>query len=170
LATQKPPRAGSARASTKRRRRTTATSKAAPSKATPRKNNRNKIEDVTTRAARLGVTPERVLAEYSRIAFADVSHLFKWEAGGPKLKSAAEVEAGEMSAVSEIYQSGAGGGTLRVKMYDKKAALEAIGRHLGMFPSEPRETPQEDPVEAVERMREEIKRRLDRLAAFPPEE
>lgn len=95
---------------------------------------------MTTRAARLGVTPERVLAEYSRIAFADVSHLFTWDEGGPKLKSAAEIEAGEMSAVSEIYQSGAGGGTLRVKMYDKKAALEAIARHLGMFPSERRET------------------------------
>jgi hypothetical protein len=149
----------------KSRRRTTLLSKTAP-----RKNGRDKFEDVTTRAARLGVTPERVLAEYSRIAFADVSHLFTWEKDGPKLKSAAEIEAGEMSAVSEIYQSGAGGGTLRVKMYDKKAALEAIARHLGMFPSEPRETPQEDPVEAVERMREEIKRRLDRLAAFPPEE
>jgi phage terminase small subunit len=136
----------------------------------PSKRSRNKYEDVTTRAARLGVTPERVLAEYSRIAFADVSHLFKWEQGGPKLKSAAEIEAGEMSAVSEIYQSGAGGGTLRVKMYDKKAALEAIARHLGMFPPEPREISRENPAEAVERMREEIKRRLVRLAAFPPEE
>jgi len=150
----------------KRRRRAAPSSKTTPAT----KRGPAKFEDVTTRAARLGVTPERVLAEYSRIAFADVSHLFKWEKDGPKLKSAAEVDAGEMSAISEIYQSGAGGGTLRVKMYDKKAALEAIARHLGMFPPEAREAPQEDPIEAAERMREEIKRRLDRIAAFPPEE
>jgi hypothetical protein len=37
------------------------------------------VEEVEARAARLGITPERVLEEYARIAFADLRRIVEWD-------------------------------------------------------------------------------------------
>ena len=80
------------------------------------------------------------------------------------LKPPDELGDAEAAAICEIAP-GTRPGAHRVRFYDKKAALDAIARHLGMFPAAPRrreETPAADPAEDA---REVLARRLARLAA-----
>ena len=126
------------------------------------------IEEIAARAARLGITAERVLEEYGRIAFADLGHIVRWGPDGLEVLTSAEISAGDRAAVSEIVGPGEGKGPVRVKLYNKKTALDAIARHLGMFPLPKRlegapDEPLEDPLE-------EIQRRLARIAAVAAED
>jgi phage terminase small subunit len=88
------------------------------------------------RAARTGITRERVLAEYARIAFVDLSHLADWDAGGAVLLDAALISedvAAAISAISEAVPAGVAPGEpvpLKVSVFDKMKALEALGRLL----------------------------------------
>ena len=122
------------------------------------------LEEVAARAARLGITPERVLQEYGYIAFADLSHIIEWDGDGWRLKNPSGMSAGDWAAIAEIVP-GADPQHPRVKLYDRKAALDAIARHLGMFPlpERRREPPAAD--EEEEDPREFLERELDRLAA-----
>ena len=95
-------------------------------------------DEIAERAARLGVTPERVLQEYARIAFADLRRFADWGTGGLVLRTPGALSDADAAAISEITTAGAGSGNYRVKLYDKKAALDAIARHLGMFVRPPR--------------------------------
>jgi hypothetical protein len=117
------------------------------------------VEEVAERAARLGITPERVLEEYSRIAFTNLGDIVTWDAGGMALKEDADT-----AAIIEIVASAGKGRPYRIKLHDKKPFLDAIARYLGMFPSTQagqHEDPQTDDIEA----NEELERRLARLAA-----
>jgi terminase small subunit-like protein len=124
------------------------------------------LDEVLARAARLGITPDRVLEEYRRIAFANLSHIVHWSDGGMKFKADSELSDDDIAAISEIVESAKEGRPYRVKLYDKKAALDAIARYLGMLPlgaasvSEDEATP-DDGKNARQRLIDE----LDRLAA-----
>jgi hypothetical protein len=116
-------------------------------------------DEIMERAARLGITADRVLEEYARIAFADLGHIVEWDEKGMKVQKDAE-----LGAVAEIVQGAGSGKPYRVKLYDKRAALDAIARYLGMSlpeastEDEPTRNDKEDPREA-------FIRELDRLAA-----
>ena len=120
-------------------------------------------DEIAERAARLGVTPERVLQEYARIAFADLRRVADWGPDGLVLKTPEALSDADAAAISEI--TGAGGGNYRVKLYDKKAALDAIARHLGMFVRPPQRPEDGAPADLAEDAREVLARRLARLAA-----
>lgn len=104
------------------------------------------------RSARTEITQDRVLQELARIGFADMRKLLRWTGNLPKMDEAKAEESGEVeisvanfvqlfdsdeldddtaACISEISQTK--DGALKVKLHDKRAALEAIGRHLGMF-------------------------------------
>ena len=91
------------------------------------------LEEIAARAARLGISAERVLQEYARIAFADLRHIVKWGAGGLEVMTPETLSDADAAAIAEIIGA-SGSGPTRVKLFDKKAALDAIARHLGMFP------------------------------------
>jgi hypothetical protein len=119
-----------------------------------------RLDEITTRAATHGITPDRVLEEYARIAFANLGEIVEWDDQGiMKVK-----EPEKLGAVAEIVQSAGTGHPYRVKLYDKRAALDAIARYLGMDPlaaaqeDEPTADDEEDPREA-------LIREMDRLAA-----
>jgi hypothetical protein len=154
LATRSP-RGGKSRPATGRRARRTAE----PLPQT------GEFEDIAARAARLGVTPERVLQEYARIAFVDLRHIVEWDgAGGVHVKSSIELSADDLAAISEIVP-GIDPAHPRVKFYDKKAALDAIARHLGMFPLPARRHEADVPDDEGEDPREFLTRELARIAA-----
>jgi hypothetical protein len=125
-------------------------------------------DEITLRAARLGITPERVLQEYARIAFADLRRFVDWGPNGLVPKNSAALSEEDAAAISEIV-SGGTDGKYRIKLYDKKSALNAIARHLGMFVrAAPR--PEDAPDTIVEDALEVLARRLARLAAGGAEE
>ena len=84
----------------------------------------------------VGITVERVLIEYARIAFTDIRQVLTWGPEDLALKSPDQLSDAEAAAIREIAP-GARPGAYRVKSYDKKAALDAIARHLGIFPAAP---------------------------------
>ncbi len=93
-------------------------------------------------ANRANVTAERVLAEYAKIAFANVGDLYDAEGA---LVPVHELDEDVTAAIGSIEvaslrlgdkdpkKAGARSVTTKIKMNDKKGALDSIARHLGMF-------------------------------------
>lgn len=104
------------------------------------------------RADRTRITQDRVLKELARIGFSDMRKLLKWTGNQPVMDIVAAEDSGEIeitaanfitlfdsdtldddtaACISEISQTKEG--AIKVKLYDKRAALVDIARHLGMF-------------------------------------
>lgn len=96
---------------------------------------RKRIQELTTPAfRRLEVTKERVLEELARVAFADMGQFADWGPHGFTLKPAGELDEDARVAVSELNQTvSRDGGSLRLKLHDKIAALDKLGKYLQMF-------------------------------------
>jgi len=124
-------------------------------------------------AERTAVSAERVIREYARLAFVDPRSIFTWGPGGVAVKDSAELSADDAVCVLEVSHEVTEAGTkVRVKVHDKKAALEALAKHLGLFE---KDKEQKGPV-AIRVIYddlpdEEINRRLNALlqeAGSPP--
>lgn len=126
------------------------------------------FEDVAVHAARAGITVEKVLQEYARIAFADLRHIIRWGKDGLHLKQGLKEE--DAAPISEIGTTASGNGPVRIKLYDKKAALDAIARYLGMFTPRERRQDEDNWAAEVEEAREELARRLALLTTASDEE
>lgn len=81
------------------------------------------------------ITVERVLAEYAKLAFSDLEDFVKWKAGNISLEDSTALPEGLTACVQEVKESVAPSGTVTtsIKLHDKKGALDALGKHLGMF-------------------------------------
>jgi len=97
------------------------------------------------REKRTEVTQDRVLKELAKIAFSDIKDFLEFKTAETKigenddgdpiidyqtiinLKDSADVDG---SLISEVQLKD---GTLKFKLHDKMAALDKIGKHLGMF-------------------------------------
>jgi phage terminase small subunit len=74
----------------------------------------------------------RVLMEYMRIAFADMRDFADWGPKGLILREKDATDEAKTAAIAELVPASNGKGT-KLKLYDKKAALDALARHLGLF-------------------------------------
>jgi phage terminase small subunit len=81
-------------------------------------------------AARAQVSGERVLAELARIGFSDITQAVKIKGGKVLVADTDALPRDLRAAISEISQGRDG---LKVKMHDKRAALESLGKHLGLW-------------------------------------
>lgn len=109
-------------------------------------------------AAATGITAERVVNELAKIAFVDVRKIVGWrsdavaEVENPDtgemelvhrtdvaMRSSADLDPDTAAAVKEVSVSLTG--TLKVKLYDKRQALNDLGRHLGLFDKKPAQPP-----------------------------
>lgn len=101
-------------------------------------------EKAVERAAeRLSITRERVLEEYARIAFADITHAVEWGeammredkdgntvfAQGIELVASKDLPAHVRAAISEVRSTKDG---LSIKFHPKLPALDALGKTLGI--------------------------------------
>jgi hypothetical protein len=86
-----------------------------------------------------------------------------------EVKPSKDLTDDDVAAIAEIVEAAATGKPYRVKLYDKKPALDAIARYLGMLP---KPAPAEDDTaeDEGEDPGEFLKRALSRLAARGPEE
>ena len=86
------------------------------------------------RAERTRVTADKVVTELAKVAFGDPRRLLSWGPGGVVLRDSAELTEAEAALVSEVSETRtASGGTRKVKLHCKLAALNALGKHLGLF-------------------------------------
>jgi phage terminase small subunit len=102
------------------------------------------------RNVRLGLSRERVLREYARIAFANLARIASWDADGFALAKVEDIEDDDAAAISGIV-IGAGdkGAVLRVRFHDKGFAIEALAQYLGLYDDAP-------PQEAQRSARDEL--------------
>lgn len=88
------------------------------------------------REKRTEITQDRVLQEYARIAFFDPRKLFE-SSGVPLPITDLDDDTAAALAGLEVQQNVTEGGELSIikkyKISDKLRALEAVGKHLGMF-------------------------------------
>ncbi|WP_372395286.1 terminase small subunit (plasmid) [Azospirillum sp. HJ39] len=93
------------------------------------------------------ITNERVLAEYARMAFSDLGDVIEIDDDGTATVNLALIKNNKdaRAAIAEINQSdiklgkdGEGGveRRTRIKMHDKKGALDALAKYLRLMPSE----------------------------------
>ena len=118
-------------------------------------------EAMDARAQRTQITADRVLREYARIAFADIRSFTEPGSTGLTVKSLETLSDDDTAAIAEVSR-GANGQNLKVKLHDKKKALDSIARHLGLFGKQAARG--ESPAAAAQRVRELILARLARLA------
>ena len=125
-------------------------------------------DDVETRAAQLGITPERGLLEMIRIAFSDLSRVAEWQTGedGLQVIKSAHLNPDDAAAIAEIIASASTGRIYRIKMHDKTPGLLMIARCLGMLvKSAPTRTDEEPTEDEASGARQRLIAALDRLAA-----
>lgn len=88
------------------------------------------------------ISEERVIAEYAKIAFANFGDLLEIQDDGSAVLDLAGMTEDQRAALSEFqvdeYKDGKGEDArdvkkYKVKFHDKKAALDAIAKYLGMF-------------------------------------
>ena len=82
------------------------------------------------RSRRTGISQDRVILELARIGFAKITDVI--DPATAEIKTGATDD--DLACIQSIKVKPGEFGTEReVKMYDKKAALVDIGKHLGMF-------------------------------------
>ena len=123
------------------------------------------VEEVEARAARLGITVDRVLEEYARIAFSNLRDIAEWGPGedGLNVKRSKELTEAQVAAIAEIVASASTSKIYRIKLHDKKPVLDAIARHLGMLEKVKHQDEQTN--DDGEEAREFLIAELDRVAA-----
>jgi phage terminase small subunit len=100
-------------------------------------------KELAKRRLRAQLTADRVLQEYARIAFADIRRIADFGSGHLKVREGGEMSDDDAAAIAQVTPATRGGGA-RVRLYDKKAALDAIARHLGLFSPPSKRHPQTD--------------------------
>lgn len=89
-------------------------------------------EEMDRRAERTRITPDKVLKEWARLAFADASEFCEWTKDGKVvLKPSIELTPDQRACIAEVTNSPSQG--LRIKFYDKTRALDALSRNLKLF-------------------------------------
>lgn len=86
----------------------------------------------------LEITPERVLLEYARLAFVDMRQLSAWGPEGVRLHHSEDLTEDVTRAVAEVSQETRRFGdaetvNVKLKLHDKKGALDALAKHLDLF-------------------------------------
>lgn len=109
-------------------------------KATARKNAqrmlaRDDVQEILTElravtAEKAGIDIQRVTDEFAIIAFADLAEFVEWGKAGVVLKESASLDAARRRGIVEVSQGAHG---IKIKLADKTAALDRLGKHLGMF-------------------------------------
>ena len=91
------------------------------------------VEDIGARAARLGITLERVLEELGSIAFTKITRIVSWDAQKLTMTASGELGETDKAAVAEIVASAKDQKIYRVKMFDKTPALALLIRWFWML-------------------------------------
>ena len=79
---------------------------------------------------------EEIVAELENIAFATIDEYLTFDKNGVQLKNSKTLTKRQLSAIQEVcHTETQAGGTKRLKLYDKRAALVDLGKRFGLFPN-----------------------------------
>lgn len=86
------------------------------------------------RSRRTGINADRIITELAKIAFMNADDAINFKDGSVRTSASKDDLACIQSVKIKTSYSETGETTEKeVKMYDKKAALELLGKHLGLF-------------------------------------
>lgn len=90
------------------------------------------------RSRRTGITQDRVIQELAKIAFAKMTDFAEWDGKGVRFRDSGKLSEEDAACVAEVTEQEIEFDwgikrTKKIKLFDKVAALEKLGRHLGMF-------------------------------------
>lgn len=92
-------------------------------------------------AKKHGVTKDRIIAEYAKIAFFDIREIYDTDGGLIHVKQLDDTSAGAIASIKSTEEWGEDddgnkiiiGTNKEVKIFDKIRALQDLGKHLGLF-------------------------------------
>lgn len=94
-------------------------------------------EAMRKRASRCQVAQDDVVRELARIAFQGLASVAEWGPTGLRLLDSADLDDDAIATVKSVKETTSkDGGSLAIQQHDKIRALEALGKHLGMFKQE----------------------------------
>jgi hypothetical protein len=111
------------------------------------------------------------LQEYARLAFADLRRVASWDMEGVHFHDSAALDDQDAAAIAEVHEDTRMVSTeqgdirtvkKRLKMHDKKGALDSLAKHLRLFSDDT--TPLPDVHVHVHAARERLNERLAHLA------
>jgi len=76
------------------------------------------------------ITVERVLREYAKLAFTNFDDLVDMSTGMPVFRDIKKIKSEHMAALQSVSETKFG---LKIRMHDKKGALDSLAKHLGLF-------------------------------------
>ncbi|ODN41610.1 hypothetical protein BGC07_16080 [Piscirickettsia litoralis] len=80
------------------------------------------------------ITQERVLTEYAKVAFSNMSDFANWSPSSVNLIDSNSLTSDKTACIAEITENSTeNGSNIKIKLHDKLRALDALGRHLGLF-------------------------------------
>jgi phage terminase small subunit len=93
--------------------------------------------EIAESAKRLNITRERILEEYSKIAFFDIRKIFTVDGGLMEVREIDDESAGAIAGIESVDEKTRTGevlGTLqKIKIANKKEALDSICKIMGYF-------------------------------------
>jgi len=91
------------------------------------------------RSRRTGITPERVLEELARIAFADWRRLAEWGPEDTLVREASALSPADAAAISRVSTDDGWENRVAIATHDKQRALDTLSRIFGLsvLPSKP---------------------------------
>ena len=109
---------------------------------------------IAERAARVEITADSVVRELAKIGFSNMDDYSTWGGDSNRLIESSELSRDQKAAVSEVQTDrtvryGKDGEKIediktKIKLYDKKGALVDIGRHLGIFEKDNKDSLMQD--------------------------
>lgn len=84
------------------------------------------------RSRRTGITPERVMEELARIAFADMRSFVAWGPNGAVVAESAGLSPVDTAAIASVRTIRRRGNRVAVRLHDKQRALETLARIVGL--------------------------------------
>ena len=126
---------------------------------------------IAARTRRTQVTADRVIEEYARLAFTDMRRFSEWGPEGVTLRPHTVLSEEDAAAIVELTPVGAKG-RARIKLHDKRPALDALARHVGLFGHGRGQHPvvMDIRTDAQRRAREALKERIEKILAARQDE